>query len=129
VTANYSERARGLVGTPFRPQGRNELGLDCVGLLLSTYDIPISTVRRNYRLRGDHRGEIECGLRDLFRRVPARHSREGDVMLMIVAVDQFHLGVKTAHGFVHAHAGIGRIVETPGLPDWPVLSHYRKRGR
>jgi len=126
---NYSERARALVGTPFRPQGRTQDGLDCVGLLLSTYDIPITAVRHNYRLRGDHRREIESALRKQFRRVPAGQSREGDVMLMMVAADQFHLGVKTGRGFVHAHVGIGRIVETPGLPDWPVLGHYRKRSR
>jgi hypothetical protein len=40
-----------------------------------------------------------------------------------------HLGVRTDQGFVHAHAGIGRVVETPGAPEWPVLAVYRRRSR
>ena len=36
---------------------------------------------------------------------------------------------RTDRGFVHAHAGIGRVVETPGEPEWPVIGTYRKRLR
>jgi hypothetical protein len=50
-------------------------------------------------------------------------------MLMRVSDDQLHLGVRTADGFVHAHAGLRRVVETPGAPQWPVLGVYRKRRR
>jgi murein DD-endopeptidase / murein LD-carboxypeptidase len=58
-----------------------------------------------------------------------RQLRSGDVMLMEVADEQLHLGIRTDCGFVHAHAGIGFVVETPGLPTWPVVSVYRKRAR
>jgi len=50
-------------------------------------------------------------------------------MLMRVADDQLHLGIRTTAGFVHAHARIGRVVETPGQPEWPVLGFFRKRAR
>jgi hypothetical protein len=50
-------------------------------------------------------------------------------MLMQVSDDQLHLGVRTAAGFVHAHAHLRRVVETPGLPEWPLLGAYRKRRR
>jgi len=30
---------------------------------------------------------------------------------------------------VHAHAGIRRVVETPGMPEWPVVAAYRRRVR
>lgn len=42
---------------------------------------------------------------------------------------QLHLAVRTKQGFVHAHAGIRRVVETPGEPQWPLLGAYRKRRR
>jgi hypothetical protein len=129
MTIDYSARARALVGTRFRPQGRNELGLDCIGLVLATYDIPRCEVRRDYRLRGDQRAEIEAGLSRYFRPVPQAQLRGGDVMLMKVAEDQLHLGVRTDAGFVHAHASIGRVVETPGLPEWRVVRVFRKRAR
>jgi hypothetical protein len=48
-------------------------------------------------------------------------------MLLSAGERQLHLGVRTAAGFVHAHAAIRRVVETPGVPEWPVLDVYRKR--
>jgi hypothetical protein len=124
---NYVERARGLVGTRFRPQGRGAGGLDCVGLVLATFALAGDAVRRNYSLKGDHEAELRHGLIVHFREIGVDKLREGDVMLMSVATDQLHLGVRTRAGFVHAHAGIGRVVETPGFPEWPLLAAYRKR--
>jgi len=127
VRVDFVERARALVGTRFRPQGRDpETGLDCVGLLLATYAIPRDAVRRNYRLRGDHRSEIERELKTYFRRVTTL-KRTGDLMLLAVDSDQVHFGIWTAIGFVHADARLGRVVETPGEPHWPVLGIFRKR--
>jgi cell wall-associated NlpC family hydrolase len=127
VALDYAARARALVGTRFRPQGRSADGLDCVGLVLATFGLATGTVRRNYSLKGDHEAEVRRGLAAHFREIGVRKLREGDVMLMNVAENQVHLAVRTATGFVHAHAGIGRVVETPGLPDWPLLAVYRKR--
>src|SRR6476619_1873795 len=113
MSIDYVERARALVGTRFRPQGRSETELDCVGVILSTFENATNEVRRDYRLRGDHQAEIEKGLNDQFRAVPKKQLRPGDVMLLEVAKEQLHLAVRTDLGFVHAHAGIGRVVETP----------------
>jgi hypothetical protein len=124
---DYAARARALVGTRFRPQGRDERGLDCVGLAIETYEIPAESVRRDYQLRGNHRAEIERGLKRYFRRVSKRDARCGDVMLLQVASEQLHLAVRTDVGFVHAHAGLRRVVETPGEPEWPLMGVYRKR--
>ena len=128
---DFAERARALVGTPFRLQGRGELacGLDCVGVAIATYELSVEKVRRNYRLRGDHAGEIVDFLSEDFRRVPSARLRPGDLILMRVSDDQLHLGVRTDAGLVHAHAGLRRVVETPGLPEWPMLGAYRKRRR
>jgi len=127
LSIDHAERARALVGTPFRLQGRDAQGLDCVGVAVAAFGLAASSVRRNYRLRGDHEAEVRDFLRRGFRRVPKAQLRPGDLMLMRVAPDQLHLGVRTESGFVHAHAGLRRVVETPGAPEWPVLGLFRKR--
>jgi murein DD-endopeptidase / murein LD-carboxypeptidase len=127
MTIDYAARAQALVGTRFRAQGRGEGGLDCVGVVLSTFAIPAAAVRRDYHLRGDHLREVREQLAVYFRPVPKAQLRPGDVMLLAAGERQLHLAVRTAAGFVHAHAAIRRVVETPGAPEWPVLGVYRKR--
>ncbi len=129
MTLIDATRAVALAGVPFRAQGRDARGLDCVGLILIACGLPTQTVRDDYRLRGDHGGEIAAGLRERFRKVSFRQRRVGDLLLMAVAADQFHLGVLTARGFVHADARLGQVVEAPGLPQWPIIAIYRRRTR
>ena len=124
----YSARAMALVGTRFRAQGRGPDGLDCVGLVIATFGIPVDSAPRNYRLRGDHLARARQCLDPHFRRVPVSQLRPGDVFLLKLGV-QLHLAVRTAQGFVHAHANIRRVVETPGMPEWPIAGVYRKRRR
>jgi hypothetical protein len=127
VRRDYAQRARALVGAQFRAQGRGVGGLDCVGVVLATFGLPLHLVRRDYRLRGNHEAEATECLERFFRRVSKPAA--GDVMLMRVAADQLHFAVRTAAGFVHAHAAIGGVVETPGMPEWPLLAVYRIRSR
>jgi cell wall-associated NlpC family hydrolase len=129
LTIDHAERARALVGTRFRLQGRGAGGLDCVGLAMAVFGVPADSVRRNYRARGDHEAEVRAFLGGRFRRVSPRELRSGDLMLMRVATDQLHIAIRTGVGFVHAHAGLRRVVETPGMPEWPILAVYRKRRR
>ena len=126
---DYVARASALVGVRFRPQGRGSEGLDCVGVILATYGIPADSSRSNYALRGTHLAELREELARYFRKVSKRALRSGDVMLLQVGEEQPHLGVRTERGFIHAHAGIRRVVETPGMPEWPLLGVYRKRSR
>lgn len=124
---DYAARARALVGTRFRAQGRGEDGLDCVGVILATFGIAPDAVRSDYRLRGDHSREIRGQLDLHFRRIAKNQLQPGDVMLVTAAEEQPHLAVRTTDGFIHAHAGVRRVVETPGMPGWPLLGVYRKR--
>jgi len=126
---DYAARARALVGVRFRPQGRGPEGLDCVGVVLATFGIPLDEVRSDYALRGEHLHELREALAGYFRKVPKRALNSGDVMLLQAGKEQPHLAVRTDQGFVHAHAGIRRVVETPGVPEWPLLGVYRKRSR
>jgi len=129
MAIDYAERARALVGTRFRPQGRGVDGLDCIGVVIATYGLDARAVRNDYRLRGHNLREVEASLIQHFRGVPARAVRPGDVIVMSVATNQLHVGVRTEAGFVHAHAGIRRVVETPGAPQWTILSGWRRRAR
>ena len=129
MSIDFAERARALVGTPFRLQGRGAQGLDCVGVAIETYGLPSESIRRDYRMRGDHIGEARDHLSQYFRRIPASQLRPGDLLLWRVSSDQLHIGVRTLAGFVHAHARLRRVVETPGMPDWPIVGTYRRRRR
>lgn len=124
------DRARALVGTRFRAQGRDpRYGLDCLGLVIAAFRLGGDVGRRDYRLRGDHRGELAEGLAPWFRRVSRPRRRPGDVLLLRAAPDQIHLGIVTPAGFVHADARLGAVVETPGVGPWPLLAVYRRRVR
>ena len=126
---DYEGRALALVGTRFRPQGRGEGALDCLGLMLAVYGIPAGAVRRDYRLRGDYGAEIATGITTHFRKIAAKAVLAGDALLFKVADNQFHFAVRTTRGCVHADAGIGRVVEMPGLPTWALVGAYRRRQR
>jgi murein DD-endopeptidase / murein LD-carboxypeptidase len=125
-----AERARKLVGTRFRAQGRDpKTGLDCAGLAIAAFRLQTAQFRRDYRLRGDHRHELESVLERDFRRVPRTQCRAGDLLMLAVAADQLHLAIKTGAGFVHADAKHGKVVETPGEPRWKTVAVYRRRAR
>lgn len=123
-------RARILVGTRFVAQGRDPaIGLDCVGLALHAYAIEAAGVSDDYRLSGAHRGAILAFARAKFRRVPQTRRRVGDLLLLRPGTAQWHLGIWTGDGLIHADIVSRRIVERPGPPDWPVAAVLRPRAR
>jgi lipoprotein Spr len=130
MNQDYAARARAFLGVRFRPQGRlPQLGLDCVGLVICTFGLPPDLCRRDYRLRGTYRSELLAGLGGPFRRISPKSARTGDVLVLQVARDQMHLAVATGHGFVHADAKLGRVVETAGALAWPITAVFRRRSR
>jgi hypothetical protein len=129
MNCEFAERARALVGTRFRPQGRSAEGMDCVGVVIATFGIDAGCVRRDYRLRGGDVDELDAAMLKHFRRVPRRELAAGDVLLLTEGNRQLHLAVRTRDGFVHAHAGLRRVVETSGLPEPRILRIYRRRVR
>lgn len=130
MAAIHAKRALALVGTPFRPQGRDpRQGVDCIGLCLIAYRLPHEMARNDYRLRGRHLREIETAILGTFRKLESEFPRPGDLLLLRPAEEQAHLAVLTSQGFVHADARLRRVVETPGRPDWPVAGAYRMRRR
>ncbi len=123
-------RAQAAVGTRFRPQGREAgVGLDCLGLVMVAHEIGADAVARDYRLRGDHAARLLQEGGRWFRRVPHKAARVGDVLLADTGRGQVHLLLLTAGGYIHADARRGRVVETPGAPEWPVRAVLRRRVR
>lgn len=120
-------RARSLIDSRFRPQGRvPERGLDCVGVIMLAGSVDLARVPDNYRLRGGNVDAANAVLDALgFIRLPADQGKPGDVVVLRSGPAQLHGAVLTPAGYIHAHAGLRRVIETPGPLPWPVLSAWR----
>ena len=123
-------RANAHLNTPFRFRGRTPgVALDCVGLVLTalgpiaetTVDCP------SYSLRGDFRSVIlSCFGKLPFHLISEDEpEHDGDIILAAAGPSQLHLMVAANSGWVHAHAGLGRVVFTPIWPGWPIIHRWR----
>ena len=121
---------RACIGTRFRAQGRTPgLALDCVGVVLVAAAAAGMgrIVPPVYALRGDHEGDIEtmlavAGCRAIDPALP------GDVLVIAPAARQRHLAIVTPAGVVHAHAGVGKVVEGPIDNEWTIIGAWRLAG-
>ena len=121
--ATVVERARAVIGVPFRFQGRDtSVGLDCVGLVVHAFDIPASAVKRNYTLWNHSMDEMDSELRRFFTR---SDQRAPGVILLCSLRGHAHLAIECGASFIHSDARLRRVVETPGAPAWPVVAAYR----
>ena len=113
--------AAALVGARFRLHGRDPAtGLDCVGVVAAATGEAVPT---GYALRGGDPVRIGALMDARLRRASGR--RAGDVLLFAVGAGQLHLAVASAGGFVHADAGLGRVVERSGVAPWVLLGAWR----
>lgn len=121
--------ALALTGCRFRLHGRDpQTGLDCIGLLAAALDragLP-AALPTGYPLR----------LRQLGRWLPdpaglgfasaSAPFLPGDVVLLAPGPAQFHLAIAAPDGcWVHAHAGLRKVVCDAVLPAAPILHHWR----
>lgn len=121
--------AEALIGTPFRLHGRDPCtGLDCAGLLHATLLAcghpglpPFAYGLRNSDIAAGIAALRHAGLREVEGRpLPC------DVLLVQAGPAQVHLLIAaTGNRFVHAHAGLRRVVATPAPLPWPILRHWR----
>lgn len=124
VTASaIAARALLRVGVPFRLKGRNAAGLDCIGLVADA--IGVADVPVDYSLRGDYAGRVERYFADAGFGPVSGSPIPGDIVLVRTAPQQLHLMVAVLGGFVHAHAGLGRVVLTPAPSPYPIITIWR----
>lgn len=86
---------------------------------------PRARVREDYSLRFADAEEAnrdleECG----FVRLAPAEIEAGDLLLVESGPGQLHAVILTEEGYLHAHAGLRRVVETPGPVPWPILSAW-----
>ena len=128
----FAREAEALVGCPYRLHGREpNTGLDCIGLAtyaLARCGIPVS-VSASYSLRNLSIDQlIEKAELDILR-LSAGAPHRGDIVLVRPGPAQHHLLIATGpHCFVHAHAGIRRVVHQRGTPGWPITHHWQLAG-
>ena len=119
--------ARACVGTRFRAQGRSPgLALDCVGVALAAASAAGArpTTIPAYQLGGREEIGLELFLLGAGCSAVAI-AASGDLLVVAPATGRRHLAVVTPGGVVHAHAGLGRVVEGPLDADWTVTGRYR----
>lgn len=132
-TGQIAARALQQIGTPFKLHGRSPgAALDCVGLVAYAVnlDIPLQSIPRDYHIKGEFLERIKSYLeQNGFEKLSHIDDfRPGDVILARPGARQLHLMVKTEQGFVHAHAGLRRVVMTPDPSPWPLAAGWRLSG-
>lgn len=121
--------AMDLVGCPFRLRGRDpETGIDCVGVIAEvltrtggTAHTPGEYALRNTSIQVLLASAEASGL------VPTQDAAEaGTVVLFDLGADQFHLAIAVGNGnFVHAHAGLRKVVHGKADPSWKSAAIWR----
>lgn len=128
-----ADAAETLVGAPFRLHGRDRAtGLDCLGVvavsLAACGRTPSVPTGYGLHVRAIDRflaAADAAGLRQTEEAV-----EPGDVVLVRPAPGQHHLLVaRDGWTFIHAHAGLRRVVAMPGPLPWPVLRRWRLASR
>lgn len=122
-----------LVGTPFRLHGRDPAtGLDCIGVLVVAMaaigrklDMPVRYGLRNTAFCRAGPVAHAAGLRAICGPVEAGH-----VLMLRLSAAQAHLMIASGpETFIHAHAGLRRVVASPapvpGPLDAALLYHWQ----
>ena len=121
----FATRAEALIGSPFRLGGRDPAtGIDCMGLVAcarAATETPVGYALRNIDIDRHLAFAARAGF------VPATGAnRRGDLVLARPGPAQHHLLVALGPSrFVHAHAGLRRVVLHCGPLPWLEAARWR----
>lgn len=121
--------AEALVGAPFRLHGRDpRTGLDCLGVVacaLEAIGRP-APVPPGYRLRSRMPADLAARAAGCGFVAAGGDVIPGDVLLVRPSPCQLHFVVAAARGrFIHAHAGLRRVIACEQLPAGALAGHWR----
>jgi cell wall-associated NlpC family hydrolase len=109
----FIEEARKYINTPFRHQGRDKNGLDCIGIivvpLINLKMIDKSEDSTKYKRYGLSKNLISILLKycEIVEKI---NLRPGDIILFSKQNSQ-HLAIYTGTGIIHANNLVGKVVE------------------
>lgn len=123
--------ARGWVGVPFRHQGRDRRGVDCVGLIIAVgaeLGLPVGAVSVRAYGRVPLDGLLERAVAEHCE--PAPGPAPGVVLLMRFVRSPQHVALCTGDTLVHSYEGVGKVVEHGFRGKWErrVVSAWRVPG-
>jgi cell wall-associated NlpC family hydrolase len=128
-----AKAAARLIGAPFRLNGRDpDFGLDCVGLVQYALEATGITLAglNGYRLRNHSIDRFlqvaeNAGLKTISGTIVT-----GDIVLVTPGPAQHHLLViEDDRNFIHAHAGLRKVVRSMLPAPWSILSTWRAEPR
>jgi cell wall-associated NlpC family hydrolase len=121
--ATVVEAARAWLAVPWRHQGRNRAGIDCVGLVVV---VCRALEIWDYDVAGYPREPDGSFMSHFFaaggKRIPLLDAAAGDLILFRDAIYACHVGFSAASSFgqtlIHAHTTRRRVVEEPLAGEW-----------
>lgn len=125
----FAAAAEECEGVAFKLHGRDpQFGLDCLGLVLhalarSGHILPMI---RPYRLRNTDYSSVRLIAGQLGWNICDGKVQRGDLIWTTPGPAQLHFAIASgAETFVHAHAGLGKVVVSHGVLPWPTRYNFR----
>lgn len=127
--ARLAAAADGLVGCRFRLRGRDPTsGLDCVGVAAVALArcgkaVPVP---QDYQMRNDDADRVAALLPGFGFIATEGRLQSGDLVVLKTGPSQIHLALCAADGgFIHAHAGLRKVVKSPVRPEGELIGIWR----
>jgi cell wall-associated NlpC family hydrolase len=127
--ADLARAAEALMGTPYQLHGRDpRTGLDCVGVVAAALREcgRLRSAPAGYGFRNRSITPLLTLADDNGLELAEGSITAGDIVLVRPGAGQHHLLIAVANDrFVHAHAGLRRVVAQPGPLPWPIERRWR----
>lgn len=123
MPADLIAEARSWLGVPFRHQGRNRHGIDCVGLPIVVCQT-LGLIGPNFEITNYGRlpsGELVERLKAHCQPIPA--AVPGSLIVVAWTRTAAHVALCTGETMVHAYESVGRVVEHGYRGRWIRLTH------